>query len=72
MKTIVLDETLRRDADACECPSCGGYAEEVIPTKDEIRKYQSCGRNWACCLNAFICKKCGQRIVSHLEAPEME
>lgn len=69
---VVADGKIRRDAEACKCPKCGGYAEEdgTGPTQQEVDEVQTCGRFYACCINAFICGLCGQRIIAHLESPE--
>ncbi len=71
--TVLLAETMGRDDNACECPTCGGFAEESgSPTKNEIKKYQTCGRSFACCVTTFTCRRCGQRIVAKLHAPDMD
>jgi hypothetical protein len=62
---------LTRDKDAVECIRCGGYAPEVEATEEEINSELNCGRSDACCCAAFICKKCGARMVGKREAPEM-
>jgi hypothetical protein len=63
---------LDRDADAVECLKCGGFAPEADCTAEEIESTLNCGRPWACCVAAFVCKKCGARMVGHRNAPEME
>ena len=68
--TIVLKDTLPRDATAAPCP-CGGYADPVDCTKEEIGGALNCGRSDACCIKAFICRICKQRLVAGLAAPEM-
>ncbi len=59
-----------REVGAIEC-DCGGYAERVDCTKEEIKEY-NCGRNYVCCARTFVCKICGERISGKAEAPEME
>ncbi len=71
MDTVKLDDTISRGAAAVRCPKCRGYASEVEATAAEISQ-QICGRSWACCIGAFKCESCGQRIVASREAPEME
>jgi hypothetical protein len=58
-----------RDAEGIKC-DCGGYAEKVECTREEIAKY-NCGRPWNCCARAFVCAVCGERIVGTAEAPDM-
>ena len=71
--TVKLEETQERDVTAVECPACGGFAPGTDDeTAEEIKQYQDCGWSWACCIAAFVCKKCGQRIIAKLESPEME
>lgn len=62
-------ERVERDADGAPC-KCGGYADRVSVTKDEITRKQGCGRPWECCLRAFVCRKCKARILIHANAPE--
>lgn len=62
--------SVTRDAEAVKC-KCGGYADQVEPTKEEMRKY-GCGRMRGCCSRAFVCSLCGTRLVGSAEAPEME
>ncbi len=73
---ITIDAPQPRDTLAVECPKCHGFAAETGagdgPTQDELREHQFCGRPWACCINAFVCKLCGQRIIAQLESPEEE
>lgn len=66
-----LDLEIPRDANGAPCP-CGGYADEADVTKDEIKKHQTCGRSWACCLGAFVCRVCKRRFLVNLPAPEMD
>lgn len=61
-----------RNSEAAECLRCGGFAEQANSTKEEIESELNCGRSWACCCVAFVCKKCGARMVGSREAPEME
>ncbi len=63
---------LPREKDSVECLKCGGYAEEVESTEEEIRSELNCGRSSECCCAAFVCKKCGARMVGQRDAPEME
>lgn len=65
----VVEESLAREADAIKCP-CGGYAERVDCTPEEIEQY-NCHRKYECCSRAFICGLCGLRIVGTAEAPEV-
>ncbi len=67
-ETRILEGSQPRDVCAVQCP-CGGFAAETEVRPDEIQ-YQSCGRPYACCLGAFVCNLCGQRILAHLDAPE--
>lgn len=72
-KEIVLrDRHVSIDAHALECPECHGYADETDVTKAEIKSDMNCGRLYACCVAAFICKVCGARIVTRRAAPDME
>lgn len=59
------------DADAVECQQCGGYAEGVSCTPEEIKEH-GCGGRTACCARAFVCELCDTRIVGSASAPEME
>jgi len=69
---VILTETLPRNANACECPACGGYARKVEATDTEVKEHQLCGRPWACCIGAFVCKRCELRIISQIAAPEWD
>ena len=60
---------MSRNADGIKC-ECGGYADSADVTDAEERRY-GCGRP-GCCSRAFVCAKCGARIVGTAEAPEME
>ena len=53
----------------CEC---GGFAEDVKATPEEIAGPHNCGRKWACCVRASVCCLCKKRIVWSAPAPEME
>jgi hypothetical protein len=55
-----------------KCPRCGGYAEPVDATPEEIASDLNCGRLSECCCAAFVCGLCGTRIVGNREAPEMD
>jgi len=63
---------LPRHKDAVECLKCGGYAEEAESTEEEIAGRLNCGKSRACCCAAFLCRKCGARMVGQRNAPEME
>jgi hypothetical protein len=69
---VFLEWNLSRLSEGVECPRCGGYAPEVDSTPEEIESELNCGRSWACCCAAFVCNKCGTRLVGHREAPEMD
>jgi hypothetical protein len=69
---IVLKEELNRNTKGVACPKCNGYAEEVESTEEEIHSDLNCGRSWACCCRAFVCRICKTRIVGSAESPEME
>lgn len=62
---------LPRSATSAPCPNCNGYSDEAECTDDEVAM-QSCGRRYACCISAFVCRLCGTRFVARLEAPEMD
>lgn len=70
--TVILEGDQPRDTHAVPCPKCGGYAGDADPTPEEIKAHQTCGRQWACCLKAFVCQLCGERVLAHLEAPDMD
>lgn len=59
-----------RDADGIPCPKCGGYADSVDVTPEELERY-NCGRGYDCCARAFVCRLCGTRVGAKAEAPEM-
>lgn len=63
--------TVGRDVEAVKC-DCGGYAERVDCTPDEVRSEYNCGRSHECCCRAFVCCVCKKRILRKAEAPEME
>lgn len=53
----------------CEC---GGTANQVDLTKEEIKNPKiNCGRSYACCGRAFVCKKCKTRMIGKIEPPDM-
>ena len=60
-----------REASAVVC-DCGGVAERVTCTSDELKKYNCKGRAYACCARAFVCKKCGARYAGEAFAPDCE
>jgi hypothetical protein len=64
-----VERSLERDDYSIPC-KCGGYADRVSCTADEIAKY-GCGRPWECCSRAFVCRKCKTRYVGTAPAPEM-
>lgn len=68
-KPLNLD--ISRGANGAPCP-CGGYADKADVTEDEIKKYQTCGSSFACCIGAFICRVCEKRFLVNLPAPEMD
>ena len=70
-EATMLDDRVERDTRAVECPKCRGFAAEVDCLPEEIA-LQTCGRSHACCISAFVCKKCGTRILARLHSPEME
>ena len=61
---------ITRDTQAIEC-DCGGYAEQVKPTKEEMTKH-GCGRMIGCCTRVFVCKICSTRIPGSSPAPEYD
>lgn len=61
---------IERYADGVPC-QCGGYADEVDCTKEEINSDMNCGRSFACCVGAFVCRVCKKRIVASLNAPDI-
>ena len=68
---VKLEGSYERSTKAVECPKCQGFAAEAECTPEEVSS-QLCGRFYACCIAAFVCKKCGTRLLAHLEAPDME
>lgn len=70
MNTIKLKTRVRRDADATPC-ECGGYADRVDCTKEEIKEY-GCGRSYECCSRAFVCRLCKTRLLGKADAPDMD
>ncbi len=76
-ETITTDFSPERNADGIPCPECNGYAEEAtdersIFTAEEIAGEMNCGRNWACCIGAYICRLCNKRILARAQAPECD
>jgi hypothetical protein len=63
-------EYVSRDASGVECAvdGCHGYAESVDPTPEETERL-NCGRPWACCTRAFVCRRCGNRRACMAESP---
>jgi hypothetical protein len=70
VEVIVLPGRIKRETEGIPCPDCNGYCDETNCTKEEVKKYQTCGRMYACCLAAFVCRLCKKRIITALEAPE--
>lgn len=69
----MLKEAVERSTKALKCP-CGGYAERVACTPEEIKKH-GCGTSdlgWDCCARAFLCAVCKERLVGKAEAPEAD
>lgn len=64
------EEPISRELEAIKC-DCGGYAQRVPCTPEEIEKYD-CGKGYECCARAFICCICKKRIIRRAEAPEMD
>jgi hypothetical protein len=63
---------LPRHIDKVKC-ECGGIANRVDSTPEEIKNLKiNCGRSYACCCRAFVCEKCGTRLVGQANAPEPE
>jgi hypothetical protein len=67
---IIIKRELQRSDDEFLC-KCGGLAGRVKCTDDEIRA-QSCGRNYECCMRAFVCEKCDVRFVGEAPAPSYD
>lgn len=67
---LKLGRLVPRGTDAVKC-RCGGYAEMVEPTPEEMVEY-GCGRVLGCCSRAFVCGLCGSRLVGSAEAPELD
>ena len=67
-----LEAHVERDCDAVACPKCNGYADSVGSTEDEINSDLNCGRSYACCCMAFVCRICKTRILAHALAPDVE
>jgi hypothetical protein len=61
---------LPRNTHAIPCVICGGYSDQVEPTKEEIDSL-GCGRG-DCCVGAFRCIRCGHREARQYEAPESD
>lgn len=73
MTFLWCESLMSRDADAAECPKCGGYSPETYEISKEMEAEaisKDCGRGLMCCTSAFQCKKCGEKFLAHLEAPE--
>lgn len=69
---LAVIDGLPRNELGAPCPHCNGYADAGDITREEVKKYQTCGRSYACCVEAFVCRLCGKRFIGMLEAPEME
>lgn len=64
--------SIARDERGIPCP-CGGYADRVDCTPEEMKKY-NCS-DWKlheCCARAFLCRICKKRLVGTADAPEMD
>lgn len=68
---LPYDAISDRGQSGLECPSCYGYCERVESTQEEVRSDLNCGRSYACCCVAFLCKVCGKRWVGQQPSPEM-
>lgn len=66
---VTVKYGIESDAEGLKC-ECGGYAERVDCTPEELEEY-NCGRPYECCGRAFVCCICGKRIVGSAKAPEM-
>jgi len=67
---IVLKEDVGREQRSVCCPApCLGYAEQDDVTDEEDRKV-GCGRYKGCCSRAFVCARCGTRLLAHAHAPD--
>lgn len=55
-----------------KCSAEGDALEEVACTKEEINSRFNCGRSYACCCVALVCKTCGTRIRAGRAAPEWD
>ena len=69
-KVSKIGHLVKRDAAGIPC-ECGGYAERVSCTGEEIEKLD-CNPFSECCSRAFVCKVCGNRLVGWAEPPGME
>ncbi|MBE3087154.1 MAG: 4Fe-4S cluster-binding domain-containing protein [Bacteroidetes bacterium] len=63
-------EVISREVEAIKC-DCGGYAERVPCTPEEIKEHD-CGKGHECCSRAFVCCICKKRIIKRVEAPDMD
>lgn len=59
-----------RDQLGIKC-DCGGYAEQVDCTEEELKLY-NCNKAYACCARAFVCCICKKRIAGRADAPEYD
>jgi len=62
--------SIKRELDSIKC-ICGGYAERVDCTTEELELY-NCGRPYECCARAFQCCVCKKRYVGNAQAPDMD
>ena len=65
------NDYVERNINAIKC-DCGGYAERVICTKEEIESDKNCGKSYECCVRAFVCCICKKRIIKTAEAPDID
>ncbi len=71
VRELVSGLELSSTASSAPC-ICGGYCDATHDvTKEEIKEYQTCGRNYACCVEAFLCRVCKRSFIAKLAAPEM-
>ena len=69
-----LESSVDRDVNAVPCP-CGGYSDRVKTTAEEKKEF-GCARDqqfdWECCVRAFVCRICKERLAGRALAPEMD
>lgn len=69
---LVYKDCYDRNIENIACQKCNGFCDAVEASQEEINKYQTCGRSYECCISVFVCRLCNQRILVHLNSPEME